>query len=82
MKINKHEIWKALTQLNLKCLQYHKGMFNLYVVWHNYILTPSVGSYFTEIERNRWRLLLQLLKCNFINFIEISGDRCANTNLH
>ena len=29
-KINKHEIWQALTWLFLKCLKYIKGIFNPY----------------------------------------------------
>ena len=40
MKINKHEIWSALTQLTLKCLKYIKGIFNPYAVWHSYLLIP------------------------------------------
>ena len=24
----------------------------------------------------------QRSKCNFVNYVEISGNRCANTNLH
>ena len=81
MKINKHEIWRALTQLTLRCLKYIKQMFNPNVVWHSYFLYLS--SHFTENERNRWRnFVRQLWKCNFVNFIEILGNRCANTNLH
>ena len=36
VKINKHEIWQALTQLKLMCLKYIKGIFNPYAVWRSY----------------------------------------------
>ena len=30
---------------------------------------------------NRWRIFLQLWRCNFVGFLEISRARCANANL-
>ena len=40
MKINKHEIWQALTQLTLRCLKYVKEILNSYSFWHSYFLIP------------------------------------------
>ena len=53
VKINKHEIWWALTQLTLRCLKYIKGIsvlmpFSTVVSWY-------LRTHFTEKERNRWR---------------------------
>ena len=36
VKINKHEILSALTQLTLRCLKYIKEIFNPYVVWNSW----------------------------------------------
>ena len=33
----------------------------------------------SEIVRENF---FQLCKCNLVDFIEISGNRCANTNIH
>ena len=41
-KINKHEIWKALTQLTLRCLKYIKGIFNPDAVWQLFLDTSAV----------------------------------------
>ena len=45
MKINKHEIWKALTQLTWRCLKYIKGMSDPDAVWHSYFLIPWLSFY-------------------------------------
>ena len=45
MKIKKYEIWKALTQLTLRCLGYINGMFNPNVIWHSYFLIPMLSFY-------------------------------------
>ena len=53
MKIDKHEIWQALTQLTLRCLKYIKGNFSLHAVWHScFLIHPQ--SFYRERE-NRWR---------------------------
>ena len=69
MKINKHEIWSALTQLILRCLKYIKGIFNPYAVWHSYSLIPrqsfsgkrakSLEKIFSSSENAIWSILLK-----------------------
>ena len=45
MKINKQEIWQALTQQTLRCPEYTKGIFNPYAIWHSYFLIPQQSFY-------------------------------------
>ena len=69
MKINRHEIWQALTQLTLMCLKYIKGIFNPYAVWHSYFLTPWQSFYgkgakllektFFSSENEIWSILVK-----------------------
>ena len=68
-----------------------KGTFNsnaflVQLFFERLILMPFgtvifgyLGSHFTEKERNRWRNFSPALKCNLVDCIEISGNRCANT---
>ena len=69
MKINKHEIWLALTQLILRCLKYVKGIFNPCAIWHSYCLIPRQSFYgkrvkslekvFSSSENVIWAILLK-----------------------
>ena len=82
VKVNKHEIWSALTQLSLRCLKYIKRIFNPVAVWHSYFLI----SWHAVILRKKSKIVgenfFQVCKCNLVDFIEISGNSCANTNIH
>ena len=55
-----------------------KGRVN--AAWHSDFLIPWQLSY--RRAKSLEKCFLRLLKCNFVAFIEISGNRCANTNLH
>ena len=81
MKINKQEIWLALTQLTLSCLKYIKGIFNPDAVWHNYFLIPW-KSFYGKRAKSLQNFFFQLWKCSLVDFIEILGNRCGNTNIH
>ena len=81
VKINKHEIWWALTQLTLRCLKYIKGIFNPYTVWHSYFLIPR-QSFYEKRAKSLEKTFFQLWKRSLVDFIEISENRCANTNIH
>ena len=69
MKINKHEIWLALTQLTLRCLKYMKGVFSPHSVWHSCFLIPPQSFYrkrakslekiFSSSENAFWSILLK-----------------------
>ena len=69
VKINKHEICQALTQLTLRYLKYIKGIFNPYAVWHSYFLIPrqsfyrkrakSLEKFFSSSENAIWSILLK-----------------------
>ena len=67
-------------QLTLWCLKYIKGIFNPYAVWHSYFLIPR-QSFYGKIAKLLEKIFFQLWKCNLVDFIEISGNRCANTNI-
>ena len=81
VKINKHEIWEALTQLTLRCLKYIKGIFSPHAVWHSCFWIPP-QSFYGKRAKSLEKTFFQLWKCNLVDFIEISGNRCANTNIH
>ena len=81
MKIKKNEIWQALTQLTLRCLRYMKKMFSPNVTWHSYCLIPW-QPFYRKRAKSLEKFFLQLSKCNLFDFIEISGNICAKTNLH
>ena len=69
VKINKHEIWQALTQLTLRCLKYIKGIFSPHAVWHCCFLIPlqsfhrkrakSLEKIFSSSENAIWSILLK-----------------------
>ena len=40
VKVNKHEIWQALTQLTSRYLKCIKGIFNSNIIWYSYSLIP------------------------------------------
>ena len=81
MKINKYEMREALTQLTLMCLKYMKGMFSFNVTWHGYFLIPW-QSFYGKRAKSFEKFFLQFWKCNLFDFIEISGNICASTNIH
>ena len=68
LKINKHEILQALTQLASRRLKYIKGIFNPYAVWQSYFLIPRQSFYgkrakslekiFSSSENAIWSILL------------------------
>ena len=64
MKINKHEIWKALIQLTLRCPKYIKEMFNSNAVWNSYFLIPW-QSFYGKGAKLLENFFLQLWKCNY-----------------
>ena len=66
-----------MTQVTLRCINYNKGMFNDKIVWDNDFL--CLDSYSVEKEQIVGENLLHFWKCDFVDFIEISGNRCANT---
>ena len=79
MKINRLEIWQALTQLTLMCQKCMKGMFNPNVTWYSYVLTPS-QSFYKKGAKSLENFLIRLWKWNLFDFIEISRNLYANTN--
>ena len=81
MKVNKDEICQLLTQLTLMYLKYIGGMFCLNVIWHSYFLTPR-QSFYRKRAKSLEKYFIQLWKCNLVDFIEISGNGYANTNIH
>ena len=57
-----------------------KGMFSPNVTWQSFldtlvVILPKKSEIVGET-------FLQLWKCNSFDFIEMSGNKCANTNLH
>ena len=94
MEINRHEIWQTLTQLTLMRLKYIKGIFSptlRHKIYPGNVQSKCrLAQFFldtlTEILRKKSEVVgeffLQLCKCNSVDFIEISENRCANTNLH
>ena len=62
----------------LRCLKYIKGIFN--PLAQLFLDTSAV------ISRKKSEIVgenfFQLWKCILVDFIEISGHRCANTNIH
>ena len=70
VKINKHEIWKALTQRTLICLKYIKGIFSPHAVRHScFLIPPRVflqkkseivrEKFFSSSENAVWSMLLK-----------------------
>ena len=72
--------WQALTQLTLMCLKYKKGRFSPNVTWLSYFLILW-HSLYGKREKSLEKFFLQLWKSNLFDFIEISGNVCANTNI-
>ena len=46
------------------------------------VIFDTLAVILKEEERNRWRKFFPDLKMQFGRFIELSGNRCANTNIH
>ena len=69
------------TQLTFRCLKYIKGIFSPDAVCHSYFLIPW-QSFYAKGAKSLKRSFFQLSKRNLVDFIEISGNRCANTNIH
>ena len=59
------------------CLKYTKEMFSFNVTWHSYFLMPW-QSFHEKRAKSLEKVFLQLWKCNLFDFIEISGNICAN----
>ena len=69
VKISKHDIWKPLTQLTLRCLKNIKGIFSPYAVWHSFFSIPlqsfyrkrakSLEEIFSSSENAIWSILLK-----------------------
>ena len=82
MKINKHENLVSFYPANFDVSGIYKGNVQ-YQCHFGTVISRHLGSHFSEKEQSRWRnFFLQLWKCNLFDFIEISGDICANTNIH
>ena len=81
MKVQKHEIFLALTQLTLMCLKYIEAMFSLNVIWHSHFLIPR-QSFYRKRAKSLKKFFLQLWKCNLVDFTEIYGNGCAHTKIH
>ena len=68
VKINKYEIWQALTQRTLRCRKYIIGIFNSDAVWRSYFLirrqsfygkrAKSLEKIFSSFENAIWSILL------------------------
>ena len=69
VKINNYEIWKAWTQLILRCLKYIKEIFSPHAVLHSCFLIPpksfygerakSLEKFFSKSEKAIWSILLK-----------------------
>ena len=73
--------WSALTQSTLKCQKYIKETFNLYTAWHGYSLILW-QSFYGKRAKSLEKLFPSAWEMQFADFLEISGNGCANTIPH
>ena len=78
VKINKHE---ALTQLTLRCLKFIKGIFIPHAVWQRCFLIPP-QSFYGKRTKSLKKIFSSSENAIWSIFLEISRNRCANTNIH
>ena len=66
MKINKHKIWSALTEVVLRYLKNIKGMFNINAVWHSDFWIPwQLFNGKREISFENFSPALEIQFCRF-----------------
>ena len=81
MKITNKKSGKLLTQLTLMCLKYIKRIFNPNAVWYMQSFLDTLAVILRKKNEIVGENFFPAPEMRLVDFIEILGNRCSNTNI-